>query len=272
MLDDDDRDELLETHRPMCLRQRAQLYDSYDAYRRGKDRSLREVSIGRFVGWRVTYEATVAANDQQPFWVGKVVGVDDEENTVKVHYYHSPCKRNGNWSRAVFRPWTGPDKIMTVPFDTIIDVFDHLNPNAGTLPAPSRRFMLNAVTRGELPRGDESDFGNSPLNAESSSRSPVTRKRKKRKREDGKGKTKGKRRGNGKEKGHGKGSGQRKGKGKQAKGKKSKQAKGKKSKQSKRKRLTAVTGENVNTRISSRSTRSATRSNSSSSSSSSRSR
>ena len=86
VLDDDDRDELLENHKPMCLRQQPQLYESYDAYKRGKDRAAREVSIGRFVGFRVMYDAKTAANDQQPFWIGKVISVNDEENTVKVRY------------------------------------------------------------------------------------------------------------------------------------------------------------------------------------------
>ena len=241
VLDDDDRDELLETHKPMCLRQQPQLYESYDAYKRGKEKAAREVSIGRFVGFRVMYDAKTAANDQQPFWIGKVISVNDEENTIKVHYYHTSCKRNGQWSRAAYRPWTGRDKHMSIPFDTIIDVFDHLNPNAGTLPAASRKFMLEAVTRGVLPRGIDSDSGNPQLNAGSFSRSPGARKRKKKKK---KTKGKGKGRGNGKEKGHGKGKGKGKGKG----------TRGKSGKEPKRKRK-KVTGDKGDTRSSERSKR-----------------
>jgi hypothetical protein len=150
-IDDDERQELLEVRPPMCLRQRAQLHKDYHTFRRAELAEVRQVSIGRMVGWHVHWDINTPLNEQQPFWIGKVISVDDQAKTVKVHYYHTGTKRSGDWMRATYRPWAQTGKHLVIHFDDIIDVWDSLN-ESGSIPVANRKFLIESAGRGPLPR------------------------------------------------------------------------------------------------------------------------
>ena len=142
-LDEEDRKELEEQRAPLIFRPMAQVYHSYNEYRRQEDQENRTVAIGRFIACTVEYDedSSVPKGSRHKFWVGRVVQVDDD--TVTFHYHHTSA-RDQKYTRSVFKPWTGKNKNVTVGHDAILHVFDALT-ETGILPARDRNFILGKV-------------------------------------------------------------------------------------------------------------------------------
>ena len=70
--------------------------------------------------------------------MGKVINTDDE--TVTFHYYHTSMTKS--YTRAMFKPWTGADKHVTVGHGAVFHVFGKLT-DTGIIPSKDRKFILH---------------------------------------------------------------------------------------------------------------------------------
>jgi hypothetical protein len=150
-MNDEDRKSHEENRTHLTLRPMAQIYTSYKAYKKNRDGDPRAVTIGRFIACYVAYDedSEVSRQSQQKFWVGKVINTDEE--TIEFHYYHTSTTRN--YTRAVFKPWTGQGRFVKVGHDAVFHVFDGLT-DSGIIPAVHRRFILSKIDLDGVPAKD----------------------------------------------------------------------------------------------------------------------
>ena len=180
----------------MTLRPNAHLYDSYHAYKRGLTRSIRSITIGRFVAFFVEYPDVddTPKDKRQRFWIGKVTKLLTDRS-VAVRYYHTSCSRDGNYSKATYKAWSGQNGVMTVSSDIIIDVFDRLT-DTGLIPSAHRNFILDTAKKGiqlldeerpvSLEPDNDTDYSVSDVDDTPTQQKTVTKKKR------GQGRTKSK--------------------------------------------------------------------------------
>ena len=85
-------------------------------------------------------------SDKEKFYVGKVLSIDKQEETLTVRYYQNG-KKNKN-ERGVFRPWMGKEKNVLVEMEDIVVGF-HSFGQGNKVPLSAENEAMESIRKGK---------------------------------------------------------------------------------------------------------------------------
>lgn len=113
--------------------------------RKRRGRADGELIVGNLVALTGKYTEDVTRNDQQDFWVAKILQLDHEAEQVHVSYYNTPVLRCLTSHRAKYRAWVGAHSKDWIDTSRVLHTFTEFTPG-GLITAFERRkigFALN---------------------------------------------------------------------------------------------------------------------------------
>jgi hypothetical protein len=114
---------------------------------------VEQLSIGSFVATECNYEDDVPETERQDFWVGKIVQLDNSDDTIRVEWYNTTTRRNlaaaaqGAVNNAAqYRPYSGEttDKLGWVNLKDVLETFPTLT-DKNYISKPILRKIQNTV-------------------------------------------------------------------------------------------------------------------------------